>query len=297
MNAQGSLLPSIWLGEFSQYDSWLRERSAFVCLSSVADSIDDKVLSSRHPHHMAAWCASCLSIESMFINWTYGGIGPDGSVHPAWTETAVCVRCGLNSRMRALISRLNVMAIPAWAKVYTPEAVTAGFAHLRSRFSRIVGSEYLGCDHISGRAYDVVGHGQVVHQDLTKLSFDAGQFDLIITQDVFEHIPDYRKSFSECYRVLNSTGKLVFTIPFFPELQVTEIRAKFDVSGELTHLLPPEYHGNPVDTGGALCFQHFGWDILDDLREAGFSTASAHLYWGPWQGHLGLPFFVFSADV
>lgn len=88
----------------------------------------------------------------------------------------------------------------------------------------------------------------------------------------------------------------MFKIPFFSELRATGESAEFEASCGLTRLLPPEYHSD-LDTGGTLSFQHFGRDIVDDLREAGFSNASAHLYLGAWQGHLGLPFFVFSADV
>jgi hypothetical protein len=60
------------------------------------------------------------------------------------------------------------------------------------------------------------------------------------------------------------------------------------------HVEPPEIHGNPLG-GGSLCFQHFGWDILDRLRAAGFATAAAHAYRGAWQGHFHGPSFVFEA--
>jgi len=68
-----------------------------------------------------------------------------------------------------------------------------------------------------------------------------------------------------------------------------------DEKGKVVNLLPPEIHGNPISKNGSLCFQNFGWDILDELRGNGFINAKASLYWGPWQGHLGFPFFVFNA--
>jgi hypothetical protein len=37
--------------------------------------------------------------------------------------------------------------------------------------------------------------------------------------------------------------------------------------------MEPEIHGNPVDETGSLVFQTFGWQLLDDLREAGFETS------------------------
>ena len=37
----------------------------------------------------------------------------------------------------------------------------------------------------------------------------------------------------------------------------------------------PEYHGDPI-SGGVLCFHHFGWALLDDVREAGFADVAAY---------------------
>ena len=42
-----------------------------------------------------------------------------------------------------------------------------------------------------------------------------------------------------------------------------------------------------LSAAGCLCFQHFGWDMLDDLRAAGFSRARACAYWSPRFGYLG----------
>jgi hypothetical protein len=62
------------------------------------------------------------------------------------------------------------------------------------------------------------------------------------------------------------------------------------------HLEPPEYHGDPVNPeAGVLCFQHFGWRLLDDLREAGFRTAGARLVWSYPHGILGANQVFFEA--
>ena len=36
-----------------------------------------------------------------------------------------------------------------------------------------------------------------------------------------------------------------------------------------------------------LCFYHFGWDLLDAAREAGFSKAEMVLPWAPAYGLFG----------
>ncbi len=60
------------------------------------------------------------------------------------------------------------------------------------------------------------------------------------------------------------------------------------MDGKLTHLLPEEYHRNPVSEEGSLVFYDYGWDFLDFFREAGFSDAYMQPYYSLWQAHLGI---------
>ena len=292
----GQLFPPIWRADFrskAEFDVAAGQRAAAF---AVLDWVDDRVLFSRHPFNYGAYCAACDAITAMRVGWELGGGGGDGSVHPAWTETVVCAKCQLNSRMRAVIDFLKARVdLGAVEHAYVAEQTTPSFDVLRKMFPSLLGSEYLGPEYKSGETRLLVRRAtRVRHEDLTDCSFADAAFDLVVTQDVFEHVPDYRKAFAELVRILTVRGTLVFTIPFFSELADTRVRATVGAGG-VTHLLPPEVHGNPVSSEGSLCFQNFGWDILDDLRAAGFADAFASLYWGPWQGHLGLPFFVFSA--
>lgn len=232
----------------------------------------------------------------MTLHWFQTGTNGAGSVHPAWTETMVCPDCALASRNRALFAFLSEkMSLPRSTRVYISERVTAAYKAMKTKFSDVTGSEYLGSDIPPGeKRLFVKGNFMVRNEDLTRLSFASESFDLVVTQDVFEHIPNYQNAFVECRRILAPAGSLVFTIPFFYSATTTEVRAVIE-NGNVRHLLDPEYHGNPVGDGAALCFQHFGWDILESLKQAGFSDATANLYWGPWQGHLGLFFFIFHA--
>lgn len=289
--------PSIWLGDFHSKAEFDEKAPKLAAAFSVFDWIDDRMLHSRHAFSYPAYCAVCNNVTRIRVNWLFaGGGGANTSIHPAWTETAVCEECGLNSRMRALYDFLKTRgAINVAKKTYIAEQVTAFYEKMNKILPHLVGSEYVGPEHKSG---DIIAGERdsipVRHEDLTALSFSAGEFDLAITQDVFEHIPNYRQAFAELVRVLAVGGRLIFTIPFFYDLESTRIRASLG-NGGVVHHLPPEIHGNPVSNEGSLCFQNFGWDILSDLRKAGFSDAMASMYWGPWQGHLGFPFFVFSA--
>lgn len=230
----------------------------------------------------------------MRFRWYFSTIGQDGAVNPPWTETPNCDECLLNSRMRAVISLVNTIGLSSESNFYMTEAITDGYKHFSKIFPKTIGSEYFGSDRPSGSKFNSRDFGLVLHEDLTRLSFKEKSFDAVIAQEVFEHIPNYSKALLECRRVLKESGRLIFTIPFSHNNLETKIRAKIDAAGEIQHILPAEYHGNPVDSSGSLCFQNFGWDILDELRRAGFRDAIAHMYWGPWQGHFGAFNFVFE---
>lgn len=292
-----TILPSIWLGEFSskaEFDRYIKDHR--VVLRLMLD-MDDRLISDRHCFNFNAWCAACEDVTSMLMTWRHSSIDGSGSVQPAWTEVNVCHRCGLNSRMRALIEALTRRySTSGDASIYLAESVTPAFSAIKARFPNVVGSEYLGKDYKPGDEIFSESLGRTLrHEDMTCLSFPDQSFDLVITQDVFEHIPDYQKAFIECARILKPGGRLLFTIPFFSILEETRRRASIGPDGSLLHIEPPEIHGNPVNGEGSLCFQNFGWSILDNLKAAGFKESKALLYWGPWAGHMGGPFFVFSS--
>ena len=53
-------------------------------------------------------------------------------------------------------------------------------------------------------------------------------------------------------------------------------RCEWERPGQLLHLDTPQYHGDPVQPNrGVLCYQEFGGDLLDRMREAGFADAAA----------------------
>lgn len=66
----------------------------------------------------------------------------------------------------------------------------------------------------------------VRHEDLTRLSFPSGSFDIILTFDVLEDIADYRAAFAECARTLKPAGKMLFSVPFDANAALNQIRAR-----------------------------------------------------------------------
>ena len=87
---------------------------------------------------------------------------------------------------------------------------------------------------------------------------------------------------------------MLATIPFHSGCDTSVVRAKLAADG-LNHLLTPMFHGNPVSAEGSLVFTDFGWDVLDDLRNAGFANTTVEVYADASYGHIGGGQLLFKA--
>src|SRR5262249_40972797 len=187
-------------------------------------------------------------------------------------------------RMRAALHIIQQEIRPRPdARIYMTEQVTGLYAWLKSRYPDLIGSEYLGAQEERGAVC-----GGVRNEDLTALTFADQSFDLVLSFDVLEHVPDVDRALRECFRSLRPGGSLVFSAPFRPGSRTNVVRARLGADGTIEHLLPPEYHENPVNRErGALCFRDFGWQVLDQMRAVGFADPRALMYWSRELGYLG----------
>ena len=199
----------------------------------------------------------------------------------------------MNNRQRLVATLVKQELVDKQAQhIYFMEQVTPIFRWANEVFGArhtITGSEYLGPQFGSGQT--VRG---VRHEDVENLSFADRELNLIVSNDVFEHVPNPAKAFNECARVLADGGSLLATIPFHVEYETSVARAQI-VDGSIEHRLPPAYHGNPVSDLGSLVFTDFGWDVIDTMKEAGFADVTLELYASAEFGHLGGAQLVFRA--
>jgi hypothetical protein len=208
-----------------------------------------------------------------------------------WRERVCCPDTYFNNRMRATFHLFDIeMEAYPGSKLYITEQVTPIYTYFSEKFQNVIGSEYLGSDLSPGE----LNKEGIRNEDLCQLSFPDNEFDKLISLDVFEHIPEYKKGFSECARVLKPGGKMMWSVPFISSSTENSIRAEI-IDGEVNHILPPEYHGDPLSDKGALCFQHFGWEMLEQMREVGFKDAYALCYHSDEFGYLGGEQFMFIA--
>lgn len=237
------------------------------------------------PYEVDAHCYVCDRPAALRVDYMYSVDEMDGVRIPNWRERLLCPHCGLNNRMRATIHLLELISPPEpGSRIYLTEQTTPLYVAFTGRYPGVVGSEYLGDACPLGER----GPNGWRNEDLTALTFPDEELDSIVCLDVFEHVPDFRAAFAECFRVLKPGGMLLVTVPFRVDRQENLVRARVGEDGEIEHLMEPEYHGDPLDPQGCLAFYHYGWELLDRLRDAGFSEAETYLYWSRYWGYLGL---------
>lgn len=104
-------------------------------------------------------------------------------------------------------------------------------------------------------------------ENIEKLTFVDDSFDLFITQDVMEHIFDPAMAFKGIARVLKPGGAHIFTVPLINKVKKSERWASRSEDGEIIYHHPVEYHGNPIDSKGALVTMHWGYDIANYINQ------------------------------
>lgn len=180
-----------------------------------------------------------------------------------------CLRCRSIPRERSLATILPRLR-PDWRQLTIHESSPG--AHGLSRSLARQAKAYSSSQFLEG-----VDPGQTVDgvrcEDLRRLSFRDDSLDLLITQDVLEHVMDPSKVFAEIRRVLKPDGVHLATFPWNPQLPRTRHRAELDASGALVHLETPEYHGSPVGDGRSLVTVDWGADLHTLVDDAGFDLS------------------------
>jgi SAM-dependent methyltransferase len=195
---------------------------------------------------------------------------------------------GLVSRQRAVLlllrQRIEAGSLPDFKdlRLYCPEAITPFADRLRGLVAHYMGSEYLPEPQDPRRQ-------QVHHEDLCQLSFVDRSFDVVICNEILEHVYDLSAALKSMQRVLVPGGTLMGTVPFAygqSEATVKALHLGHEQEPEL--LAEPEFHGDPVHPKrGSLVYRIPGWEFLDQLRDAGFEDARIEAIHSPTYGILG----------
>lgn len=225
------------------------------------------------------FCEVCRCPSRFAYDWLYGD-----EQHINWRERLVCESCKLSNRLRLAVAVASGLVELSSARVYLTEQVTPLASVLAAKCPGLTCSEYLGPGLLRGE----VSASGVRHEDLTQLSFPDRSFDLALSFDVLEHVPDFRRALGELHRILSPGGSLLLSVPMHLGSESHIVRARIGADGAVQHLMEPEYHGDPIDPAkGVLCYYHFGWELLADLASAGFVSSEVQLFWSRSLAHIG----------
>jgi len=215
--------------------------------------------------------------------------------NPNFRDNLRCKWCNINNRRRFMLYYLAslINESDTVLDVYMYEQITPVFLYVKKNFSKInlTGSEFLGYDKKPGEIVHTIRN-----ESALDLSFKDESFDIIISQDVYEHVPDITKALGEAFHVLKQGGKLLISIPLRWN-QIRSMERAVLKNGKIIHIMPEEYHGNPLSKKGSLVFYNYGWDFLEMLKNAGFDDVYMLGYYSTKFGHIGRGFnFIFVAE-
>jgi len=136
---------------------------------------------------------------------------------------------------------------------------TCSTGHIHSILKRLPG-------YIYGEYFDNVKPGElkggILCIDLKNLQFESNYFDLVITEDVLEHIDGINFALTEINRILKPGGQHIFTVPLHENRRTLDRKC----------LKNEVYHGDPIRATGALVYTDFGQDIEQILVGYGMTT-------------------------
>lgn len=178
-------------------------------------------------------------------------------------ESQFCASCGSSLRVRIIADVL--------LEHYADKArsIASLVEEERFRLLDIAELNSIGRMHPLLAPLPRLTYAEYPEQDIQALTYADASFDLLLTSETLEHIPDLRQALVETRRVLRPGGRHVFTVPLDPRLERTRSREG----------MAPTYHGRGggpfalvTRRSDMLVYTDFGLDVPDLLREAGFEA-------------------------
>jgi GT2 family glycosyltransferase/SAM-dependent methyltransferase len=215
----------------------------------------------------------------------------------AWREQLACLLCRTTSRYRSIARGLleairEITGIEAASLAELPRQKAGPplaiydtqlpFAHMASAYpvpDMLGRCSWIDLELSTWKRRKKLGRRlgpRTTNQNLERLTFADGSFDIVVTSDVMEHVRLEDRAHREIYRILRPGGFYVFTVPHLRDRETivrVQITDPEDPSKD-RHLLEPEYHGDANDSeGSVLAYRNFGIDLDRNLEALGFDVS------------------------
>lgn len=193
-------------------------------------------------------------------------------------ESLACARCGATLRVRRIAEVLLDVSPAGNAKSIREWVTQPEIRSLRVAEFNIIDGIHAYLSQLPELAYsefhEGADPGNVFHgircEDLTRLTYGDESFDLVLSSETLEHVPDLSRALGEIRRVLRPGGRHIFTVPQLPVVLKTFARAVLRPDGTLEHRARPIRH--PGGDVGYPVFTEFGADFSEILQRAGFEV-------------------------
>ncbi len=191
-------------------------------------------------------------------------------------EGTSCALCGCNSRSRHLaktfVDHINGIQHTTFTSlnqvVKHPVLRSMQIAEINA-----CGQLHRWLAKLPGLIYSEYGSYPGIRQeDLLHLSYRDASFDIVLTSETLEHVPDVPRALSEIRRVLKPGGLHIFSTPVVWDRPASRACCTI-ADGKISHLRPASYHGLAgTHATDMIVMTEFGADIIDMLAKAGFET-------------------------
>jgi len=216
------------------------------------------------------------------------GLSPRLAEALARKESCECAHCGAKLRCRRLVQvLLGIYPVgnpPAPARCLAEWVNHAEIQSLRiaeinlidgvhdqiRKLPRVAFSDYVS-DSTCG-----TGQPEVRSEDLTRLTYADSTFDVVLTSETLEHVPDLAAALRELRRVLVPGGRHVFTVPVLPGVAQTFARSVIRTDGSIEDRTIRICH--PGGAVGYTVYTEFGADLPELIELAGFEI---EVFFGP----------------
>jgi len=178
-------------------------------------------------------------------------------------ESQLCAECGANRRVRRIAEAL--------VSLYGEGARSMEELVQEEPFRRLEIAEInsIGRMHAFLADHPRLTYSEYPEEDLMRLSYADATFDLVLTSDTLEHVPDPLLALRETRRILRPGGRHVFTVPHDPRRERTRSREG----------LPAQHHGRGggpyalvTRQADMLAHTDFGRDLPDVVGAEGFEV-------------------------
>jgi len=212
-------------------------------------NLSNNKLSSKHEIFLRreGWCPICDKEESFIAR------------HHWLRDHYLCSGCGSIPRERAIMHVIQTL-YPKWRSLHIHESSPlnrGASVKMREQCKKYIATQY-DLEVKFGKSHPTNGYRS---EDLEKQTFTDNLFDLVVTQDVMEHVFNPENVFREIHRTLKKGGAHIFTTPIIRKEKASLCRAEMLADRSIRNIYPPEYHGNPLSNEGSLVTWHWGNDI------------------------------------